>query len=100
MTSDETPNPTHAPWSLSFGHSLIIGSLFHWALLMTIRIGNSHFGPERGCVASNSRSMPGLLSGAAVRELLRLVVDTAALRQNENCWIRIDAPHASVIFTS
>jgi len=44
-------------------------------------VGNSHFGPEHGCVVSTSRSTPAQNQAVSWSYALRLVFDTAALRQ-------------------
>ena len=46
---------------------------------------NSNFEPERDCVVSTSRSVPARNQAIPWFRALRLVCDTAALRQKENC---------------
>jgi hypothetical protein len=54
---------------------------------------NSHFDPERGCVVPTSRNTSAPKQAISGLHALRLVFNTAALRQNENCCILSDANH-------
>jgi hypothetical protein len=52
--------------------------------------GCSHFAPERGCVVPTSRSKSMKSQSVSFIHALRLVFDTAAPRQNEECWAHLN----------